>query len=171
VHTIKKNNHALASQLGSQGQSRTINRKMLRHNTTMMYLTILCAIDEFNLRERYLRIFGVYAALKSKQQSRHSQNGKRLKKYPARYPQPRSNFADMLVCSCAEQSESRPDWLLKELAYVRRPDSGRSLWCNVCTGNFCSVISPIAILRQLYLGEYVSLVPIPVSPRGKALAS
>jgi hypothetical protein len=88
---------------GNQGQS---IEKMLQHNTTMLYLTNLCAIDKFNLRERYLRIFGFYAALKSKQQSRHSQNGKRLKKYPDRYPQPRSNFADILVCSCDRKARA-----------------------------------------------------------------
>jgi hypothetical protein len=103
---------------GNQGQSR--KNVAAQHNDDV--LTNLCAIDEFDLRERYLRIFGVYAGLKSKQQSRHSQNGKRLKKYPDRYPQPRSNFAEIFGCSCNQQSESRTDWLLKELAYVRRPN-------------------------------------------------
>jgi hypothetical protein len=61
---------------GNQEQS---TEKMLQHITAMTY-SQLCATNEFIRGERYLRIFGAYAALNSKQQSRHSQNGKRLGK-------------------------------------------------------------------------------------------
>lgn len=61
---------------GNQGQS---TEKMLQHITAMTY-SQLCATNEFILGERYLRIFDAYAGSNSKQQSRYSQNGKRLGK-------------------------------------------------------------------------------------------